>query len=93
MKTTLEVCPDGYEHIGSVMTNYDHSIEDGAEEKLKSGQFYGDYAGWNFFGQAVWWTGERFACMVYCYGGHVDTIYAQSLVGLMEAVSAEYGTK
>jgi len=84
--------PQNYELIGNIMTNFDHSIKKGADERLKKEDVYGEYTGWNFFGN-VWWNKvtKKFMCMVKQYSVHVDTIASESLEGVMDLVSDQYG--
>ena len=85
----MEKVPEEFSHIGDVMSNFDHTVEDGMDERLKSGKLCGDYAGWNFHGTV--WFDKVFKCQVMVYGCHHATIEADSLKGLMEAVSNEFG--
>jgi len=75
---------------GSVMSNCDGLVEDGADKILKSRKCHGEYPEWNFFGH-VWWENELFHCEVMCYGSHVQTISAGTLKELMADISDEYG--
>ena len=54
-----DILPEGLENIGKIMSNFNHEIEDGAEDRLKTGKFYGGYTAWNFFAE-VWWNGNKF---------------------------------
>jgi hypothetical protein len=72
------------------MTNFDHTIEDGAEETLRSGKFYGSHAAWDFHG-TVWWDGSQFAERVRVYRVTRGTYRATTLRELMTKVSDIYG--
>lgn len=87
---TMETVPNDFDFIGDVMSNFDHMIEDGMEEKLKSGKFYGDYSAWNFHAQ-VWFDGKNFKAMVKRYQAHVGTITALTLEQIMELASDNWG--
>lgn len=82
--------PEDAEEIGSVMSNCDHQVEEWAEEKLKSGNFLGNYPGWNFHAQ-VWWDGSQFAGRVKTYRVVRGTYRAATLAELMEVISDRYG--
>lgn len=90
IKTNQETVPSHFVDIGDVMSNFDHEIEDGAEKKLKSGEFYGSYPAQNFYG-CVWFDGEVFLCQVNCYQSHEETVTAPTLRGIMDAVSDDWG--
>lgn len=91
MSDTMTLSPPvSYTCIGAVMTNFDHSIEEWADERLRAGDVYGDYPGRDFFGK-VWFDGESFQCQVWQYGSPVETIAASSLEDLMDSVSEVYG--
>lgn len=80
------------ENVGSVMSNFDHEVDAGAEESLRSREVYGDYAGWNFHGR-VWWdrASSEFCCEPWTHHYPRAIIRAATLPELMEAVSDEYG--
>ena len=72
------------------MSNFDHSIDKGLNEKLKSGPFYADYAAWNFHGD-VWFQNEKFYCKIMRYKLHINTITADSLEDIMKIASDKHG--
>jgi hypothetical protein len=80
----------GRESLGTVMSNCDGEVEDGAEEALKREGVCGEYTGWNFFGY-VWWEDDQFKCLVLCYQSPQEVVEAKSLKELMTAVSNVYG--
>lgn len=81
--------PETYLHT-PVMTNFDHSIDQGVAEKLKSDpSTYATYAGWNFCGY-VWWNGESYICEVWQYNSLIDWATG-TLEEIMEEVSTKYG--
>lgn len=90
VKVTKETLPLDFEYIGDVMSNYDHEIEEGAEEKLRSGKFYGDYVAWDFHAR-VWFDGKNFKAMVKRYRVHVGTVTSPTLNAIMELASNEWG--
>ena len=87
----MDKVPDDFENIDDVMTNFDGSIEDGAEETLKTGKVWGGYAAWDFYGK-VWFDG-RFKCQIMQYHNHVNTIVADSLQEIMDEACSLYGSK
>ena len=86
--------PESYEHIGTVMSNFDHEIDEEIGQQVKEGTYYASYAAWNFKGE-VWFDGEsgQFACEVWRHHVHIDTILAEDLEALMSAVSDKYGSE
>ena len=87
----METVPNNFEDIGEVMSNFDHKIDSDAEEKLKSGQFFGEYAAWNFYG-IVWFATDKFKCQIMQYRIHEDTIEADDLSEIMSIASERYGS-
>lgn len=79
----------GMEYLGSVMSNFDHKIEEGFEEKLKAGKFYGSYPAQNFHG-TVWFNG-CFKCGIMQYRVHVATIEGETLQEIMDDACSKYG--
>ncbi len=86
----MEARPDELEDYGDVMSNFDHTIRVDAERYLKTHKAYGNYAGWNFYGEV--WFDEKFKCQVDQYCRHSATIYGDSLAQIMEKVSSQFGT-
>lgn len=84
--------PIKMKNIDQDISNFDHEIPEGLEEKLKSGDFYCDYPAWNFHG-TVFYNQEKklFQCEVMQYQSHVDTIVAPSLKEIMKLASDKYG--
>lgn len=78
--------------VGLGMTNFDHSIDSGFEDALRSGEgrVWGRHAGWNFNGR-VWYEDGKFHEQVWCYRVPVGELSAGSLEELMRVVSDEYG--
>ena len=73
-----------------IMTNFDHSIEDGAEKLLMENKVYGFYPALDFHG-AVWFEDGKFHCEVWHFGIHIDTVDADSLQEIMDTCSRQYG--
>jgi hypothetical protein len=90
----MKTVPEGLESIGIIMSNFDHEIEPGAEDRLKTTDVFGEYSAWNFFG-FVWFdkTKKQFLCMIEQYRTHVATLVAESLTEIMDIASARYGAK
>ena len=78
------------ESVGEAMSNFDGKINEGMEEKLKSGKFYGTYPAWNFHG-TVWFDGV-FKCGIMQYHHHTATIEGESLQEIMDEACERYGT-
>lgn len=77
--------------VGTVLTNFDHGIDDELARELVAPDAYGTYAAWDFYGQAVWCEDEQFHVEIWCYHQHVDTISAGSLEALMAEASEAWG--
>ena len=75
-----------------VMSNFDHQIDEAVATRIKESGEWSAYAGWNFHGR-VWWTGEKWACEVWCYHEAQEVVTAPSLEELMEGVSSQYGAE
>lgn len=86
----METVPENLESIGTIMSNFDHGIEEGAEERLKTEPVFGEYTAWNFWA-AVWFEDGVFKCMVKQYRSHVSTFSAETLREIMEEASDRYG--
>jgi len=76
----------------SVMSNFDHTIDENIARELQKTEAFARYPGWDFNGQ-VWWDrkGKQWCCGVRVYKEHIDTVYAPDLEELMTAVSDKYG--
>ena len=85
----METLPSSLEYIGDIMSNFDHVIDAGAEEKLKAGGVYGGYAAWNFYAEV--WYDKKFKAMVKQYRVHIDTIECDTLYEIMDTASKLYG--
>lgn len=85
--------PDDYKEINfpGGMSNFDHEVEDGVEDRLRNERVFTHYGAWNFNGK-VWWGSEgAFSCQVWVYGSPVATVRAASLEDLMRECSEEWG--
>lgn len=85
--------PDDYQEVGSPagMSNFDHEVDEGIEDRLRSERVFTRYAGWDFNGR-VWLDAEgAWSCQVWVYHSPVATVRAESLEALMKAVSDEFG--
>ncbi len=82
-----------YQYLDNLeMSNFDHSIDEDLEEKLKANNLYADYTGWNFHGTIYWdKQKKKFVCEVRQYHSWIDTIKADTLQGIMDEVCAKYG--
>jgi len=85
----MEAVPSNLENIGVAMSNFDHAIDDGTEDRLKAGGVCCGYSAWNFFA-FVWWN-SKFKAMIKQYQVHVDTIEADTLQEIMDIASQRYG--
>lgn len=88
--TSIKTVPEGYTEIDLGMTNFDHSIDDGFEHRLRGEPVWGRHAAWNFNGR-VWFEDGVFHEQVWRYGQPQAHFSAPTLTELMETVSDEYG--
>lgn len=86
----MRKAPENWADIGTVMSNFDDSIEAGKVEQLKAGGCVGGYSGWNFHGQ-VWFEEGQFHIAVYRHGSHRRTFSGDDLRDLMQDICDEYG--
>lgn len=80
-------------NVGPVMSNSDHEVEEGAEEKLKAdSDCYGEYSAWNFFSN-VYYDEEarKFKAQIWVYSILTSELEADSLQELMKISSENYG--
>lgn len=90
-----EKAPPTFERSFDVcMSNFDHQIEEWAEDKLKNEEIVLDYTGWNFCAH-VWWCrhDEKFKCEVDQYGSHRSTEEGETLQDIMNKCCELYGAK
>lgn len=73
------------------MSNFDHAIDSGFEDKLRTGEFWGRHAGWNF-NSKVWFADGQFHAEVWQYHSPREVISASSLRELMDATNEKYGS-
>lgn len=88
----MKTHPTDYDYVGTVMTNFDHSIDEDLAKKLKRRKWYSQYAAWDFCGY-VWWDRKTkdWNCEVWSYHVHRETVSANSLQEIMDKVSEDYG--
>lgn len=79
-----------YQRTELSMSNYDHHIDPGMSDVLKSGSVRGQHFGWNFCGE-VWWDSGQFCERVARNGVHVGTYCAPTLESLMSVVNDAWG--
>jgi hypothetical protein len=90
MATQLDVAKRKFTKLE--MSNCYHTIDEGLEEALKAGDVWAKYHGWNFNCNVHWDASrEQFHAEVWHFRQHVDDIYADSLDGIMQNVSNEWG--
>lgn len=75
-------------HAG--LSNFDFCVDDGIEDELRAGGVWTRYAAHNFNG-CVWFADGQFHCEVWVYNAPRSTISNPEIMGLMHAVSEEYG--
>ena len=81
----LEECAEG-------MSNFDHRIDEGFEEKLRTGEFWGSHTAWNFYGE-VWFENDKFHEQIWVYRFPREVISANTLKELRDAVNDSYGSE
>jgi hypothetical protein len=83
--------PADAEDIGTVMSNFDHAIDGELADKLKAGNFVGDYTAYDFFGY-LWFVDDVYKCAVMRYHRHIETIENADLAEIMRECSERYGS-
>lgn len=85
------------EEIGTIMSNFDHEINDDVAERVmqrcKNGEdVCGTYPAWDFHG-LVWWnpTEDKWCVEIWRYKILVEIIVADTPARLMEYASEKYG--
>lgn len=73
------------------MSNWDHHIVPGAEDRIKAGETM-DYPGAEFYGE-VSWDGQQFVCLVKSYLQRRDDICGDTLESIMEQAIEQYGSE
>ncbi len=91
MTETMDTCPEGWEEIYQVMSNFDHEIDAKIAERLKSGNLFSSYPGWNFYA-TVWWSDGNYHAEVKCYCIHQTTLVSDSLQEIMNEASTRWGS-
>ncbi len=86
----MKTSPIDFKEIEMLMSNFDHTIDEGLSEKLKSGKFTAEYCAWKFHGM-VWFEDSKFHCMIKKYTKHIDTIIENTLEEIMETACSKYG--
>ena len=82
-----------YQRIECGMSNFDHSIDKGLENKLKSGKVFSQYSGYNFCGYVYYdKKKKKFGCEVWQYHSLTEVIYKKKLEEIMEEVCEKYGS-
>lgn len=81
------------EHLDTVMSNFDHEIDDDIAIELKSvPNTIAQYAGWNFCGYVYWDRAtDEWVCEVWQYQSLRETVKAEVLEDIMDEVSSKYG--
>lgn len=81
--------PEGYSEISIGMTNFDHTIADGFEDRLRSERVWGRHAAAEFNGR-VWFEDGVFHEQVWRYHEPCAHFAEPSLTGLMTTVNDAY---
>lgn len=81
--------PPDREQCSEEMSNFDHVIDAGFAEKLRSG-CVGKHHAWNFCGY-VWFAEGAFHEEVWRHGAPREVVTAATLEELMDAVNEKYG--
>jgi len=85
--------PEHFEDFGeTVMSNFDHCIDEKVATEIKGKDLSAQYSGWNFCGYC-WWDKQssKWCCEVLTYGSWQTTIVADELKDIMNYVSERWG--
>lgn len=74
----------------SLMSNFDHEVDQHVAERLQAEKVRAKYAGWNFNADC-WFENGEFYAAVYCYHRYQTTFHADTPEELMILVSNKYG--
>jgi hypothetical protein len=74
----------------TLMSNFDHEINQEVAQQLRDGEFMAKYSGWNFNADC-WFADEQFYAAVYVYHTHRATFHAKTPQALMMLVSNAFG--
>ncbi len=77
--------------IEECMTNFDGSIDEGMDDKLRKGECISEHCAWNFHGD-VWFQDGKFREQVWQYHEPVAEFEADTLEELMQEVNEEFGS-
>jgi hypothetical protein len=81
----------GWLELDDGLSNFDREIPSGLEDRLRAGECFCGYCGYDFYAH-VWFAGGSFTAYVKQYRRHVATIAAPTLGDLMKAVSDQFGS-
>lgn len=71
-------------------SNYDREMPDGIEAALQSGKSWAPHFAFEHFGR-IWFENGQFHEYVMRHGSHMETISAETMMGLIEKVNDEWG--
>lgn len=83
--------PDDYEEIREHYSNFDHVMDEGMEEKLKSGKYYAQHAAYYYCGY-IWYENKMFYEVIHQFCSHIDTLKNKNLKELIIEVIKKYGS-
>ena len=86
----LLVLPEHLEEFEGHYSNFDHEMPQGANEALRSGEFYIEHSAYGHWG-TIWFQNGKFHEMVNRYTVHVATISADSIEEVIEDVNDRFG--
>ena len=79
-------------NLGTVMSNFDHAIDQEVAQELLAGDCRAEYTGWNFFGNVWYEPGpKKYCCEVMQYHATMETVECDTLEDIMRTVSEKYG--
>lgn len=89
--TQLRIPDDFDEYHGEeIMSNFDYTIISETENAIKGQKLFSRYSAMNFNG-IVWWENDLWHCEVWRFKSYQQTFSSESLKGIMNDVSSEYG--
>lgn len=74
----------------SVMSNFNHAIDESIAKILKIQKCIAQFSAWNFCGY-VWFEKNKWHCEVWIYHNPQKIISDKTLKGLMDKVCEEFG--
>jgi hypothetical protein len=89
--TTARPFPDGFTHIGTVYSNFDHGLDTDVADRLAAEDgTAAEHCAWHFHGD-VWREGTRWYNYIMRHQSHVATIEGDSCLDVIDQANDRFG--